>query len=160
MWEFVFGCVRVAARCCTDCRLALPALGGAGSPPTRDVQGSKVCASWRCSSPGFQLLVYVPSNLGDQSLIFNRRWGSRHVYIAIFSVFGSSTPLLYLFCWFGSALTLLVQVDLGFWHCPLSSHTQCQIPIQHIRKGESQYLEKVFDLYIYGWSCQTNHSRF
>ena len=109
--EFVLGSVRVAALCCTDCILALPALGGTGGPPTRDVQGSKVCASWQCSSPWFQLLVYVPSNLGDQSLIFNRRWGLRHVYIAIFSVFGSSTPLLYLFCWFGSAPTLIVQVD-------------------------------------------------
>ena len=38
--------------------------------------------------------------------------------------------------WFyiGSAPTLLVQVNWGFWHCPLSSHTQCQIPIQHIAK--------------------------
>ena len=51
------------------------------------------------------------SILGDQSLIFNWRWGSRHVYIAIFSVFGSGTSLLCLFCWFGSAPTLLVQVD-------------------------------------------------
>ena len=49
--------------------------------------------------------------LGDQSLIFNWRWGSCHVYIAILLVFGSSTSLLCLFRWFGSAPTLLVQVD-------------------------------------------------
>ena len=64
--------------------------------------------------------------MGDQSLIFNGRWGLPHVYIAIFSGFGSSTSLLFV---------LLVSLCsdsfspswLGFWHCPLSFHTQCQI---------------------------------
>ena len=37
-------CFMVCSGCravCTDCRQALPALGGAGGPPTRNVQGSK-----------------------------------------------------------------------------------------------------------------------
>ena len=89
--------------------LVLPVLGGRGPrlPGVSMVQW--VCTDWRCSSLslagfllvltafcctalsfasllGFNYWFMYLSICGDQSLISNWRWGSRHVYIAIFSV--------------------------------------------------------------------------
>ena len=73
------------------------------------------------------------SILSDQSLVSNWRWGLRHVYIAIFSVlilhYCACVWLLFWLCSYSFSPSWL-----GFRHCPLSSHTQWQIPIQHIAK--------------------------
>ena len=136
------------ARCvCTDCSLALPVLGGRGLRLPGVSMVLWVCTDWRCSSlslAGFLLLLTAFccnslsfasllgfnywfmyfSILGDQSLISNWWWGSRHVYIAIFSVLILRFCVCVCFVVFGSAPTLLVQVNrasgIAFWVPTLS----------------------------------------